>query len=118
MYTHIHFLSQQRHQKTKQVHVNLKDKREEEYSAPPAPAYVAYSGEGKAAGYVCVCVLCIYLSPYLWCGVCHAVMRVYAVSAYVAHSGQGRGLRGVCLSCECTRLLTVQCRRDLHASSL
>lgn len=39
--------------------MNLKDKREEEYSAPPAPAYVAYSGEGKAAGYVCSCGVCL-----------------------------------------------------------
>ncbi|GAB5037022.1 ubx domain-containing protein [Nannochloropsis oceanica] len=30
------------------VHVNLKDKRDEEYAAPAAPAYVAYSGEGKS----------------------------------------------------------------------
>lgn len=34
------------------VHVNLVDKRQEEYQAPPPPSYVAYSGEGKTAGYV------------------------------------------------------------------
>lgn len=34
------------------VHVNLVDKRQEEYKAPPPPSYVAYSGEGKTAGYV------------------------------------------------------------------
>lgn len=39
--------------------MNLKDKREEDYDAPPAPAYVAYAGEGKAAG--CVdCVRCAH----------------------------------------------------------
>ena len=32
------------------VHVNLVDKRQEEYQAPPPPPYVAYSGEGKTAG--------------------------------------------------------------------
>lgn len=32
------------------VHVNLVDKRQEEYKAPPAPSYVAFSGEGKSAG--------------------------------------------------------------------
>jgi hypothetical protein len=28
------------------VHVNLEDKRAEEYTPPPQPAYVAYSGTG------------------------------------------------------------------------
>lgn len=32
------------------VHVNLVDKRAEDYVPPPGPKYVAYSGEGKTAG--------------------------------------------------------------------
>jgi hypothetical protein len=54
--------------------VNLKDKRDEDYSAPPAPAYVAYSGEGKAAGYVCiygctrVCVFWMCVCGFVWGG--------------------------------------------------
>lgn len=33
-----------------QVSVNLVDKREEDFTPPPPPSYIAYSGEGKTAG--------------------------------------------------------------------
>lgn len=38
--------------RSEQVEINLVDKRQEEYQAPPAPAYVAFSGHGQTMGYV------------------------------------------------------------------
>ncbi|KAF1315456.1 Uba and ubx domain-containing protein, partial [Globisporangium splendens] len=36
--------------RSEQVEINLVDKRQEEYQAPPAPAYVAFSGQGQTMG--------------------------------------------------------------------
>lgn len=35
-----------------QVEISLIDKRQEDYEAPPAPAYVAFSGSGQTMGCV------------------------------------------------------------------
>ncbi len=40
-----------------EVHISLNDKRGEEYTPPPKPAYTAFSGEGQAMGSAVVALL-------------------------------------------------------------
>ena len=37
--------------------ISIEDKRSEEYTAPPAPAYVAFSDAGQSLGYVALAIL-------------------------------------------------------------